>query len=106
MLWEGSQGFSGGLVIDRDLLITQQNGATGGGIEPVIGGPTVRVVDGAHLVLEGVTVRAEESDTAVSVTEASLEMRQSRVVGGYFALAADNATIDVVCGLIRIFFAE
>ena len=95
LVLEGSQGFSGGLVIDRDLLITQQNGATGGGIEPSIGSPTVRVVDGAHLVLEGVTVRAEESDTAVSVTEASLEMRQSRVVGGYFALAADDATIDV-----------
>jgi hypothetical protein len=95
LVLEGSQGFRGGLVINRDLLITQQNGAMGGGIEPVIGSPTIQVVDGAHLVLEGVTVRAEESDIAVSVTEASLEMRQSRVVGGYFALAADGAVIDV-----------
>ena len=95
LILESGFTFTGNLVVDRDLLIAQQDGALTGGIDGPIGAPAIRVIDGAHLVLEGVTVRAGTNDVAVEVDRASVEMRQARIVGGYFAFSVYEGTVDV-----------
>lgn len=101
LILEGSFPFSGNLVVDRDLLITQQEGALVGGIEGLIGAPAIIVSNGATLVLEGVTLKPGDRETGIQIIEgSSLEMRQARIVGGFYALWLEDGSADIVASQI------
>ncbi len=96
LVLEGPFIFSGTLVVDKDLLITQEHGALHGGIEGIIGAPAITVTDNAHLVLEAVTLRPAEGETGIHVTEgSSVELRQARIVGGFYALWVEGGRADL-----------
>lgn len=82
------------LVLDKDLVLTHREGASGGVVDGLIASPTITVTDRAHVLLEDISVRGADDAETIAVTGATLELRRARIHNGTVGLRVLDGRVD------------
>ncbi|MFT5586052.1 MAG: hypothetical protein ACI9VR_003648, partial [Cognaticolwellia sp.] len=101
LLLEGGPREVSGLVIDKDLVIRHEDGASGV-LNSDLLSPMLEIKDGARVRLQGITLRAGTELVAVVVNSGTLEMRQATIIGGLHNISATNGTVDIQGSLLSL----
>lgn len=81
------------LSIDKDLVLVGAAGATGTTLEAPANLPVLTVNGGAWVRLEGLTVRGADEAAALAVSNATVELRQSRVIAENLAMTISGGQV-------------
>ncbi len=87
--------YKGSIEVDKDLTIRSLTGALDVTIDGTQGRPAVRVMDGAHLTLQEVTIAIEEDHAGLEVWDGSqVSLRRVRLLGGDSAFRLVDGAIE------------
>jgi hypothetical protein len=98
MLAEGA--WSQILSVDKDLVLAGAGGATGTTLEAQANLPVLTVHGGAWVRLEGLTLRGADEAAALVVSDATVELRQSRVIGESLAVNVSSGELLATASLL------